>query len=106
MPRVIEGAGFVQTKYPILPRTGCPESSTTSVAMPGAGAPNEHGFSDWIGNGNRKQPTISVPPEILMIGQRRFPIFSKNHEYDVSSHGSPVGPRSRSEGMLWCFAES
>src|SRR5260370_37404003 len=74
--------------------------------MPGAGAPNEHGFSDWIGNGNRKQPTISVPPEILMMGQRRFPTFSKNHGYDVSSHGSPVEPRSRSDGIADCFAES
>src|ERR1700682_3439454 len=99
MPRVTEGAGFRQTRYPISPRTDCPDSSTTSVAMPGAGAPNEHGFSDWIGNGKRKHPTISVPPEILIIGHRRFPTFSKSHRYDPSSHGSPVEPKSRSDGI-------
>ena len=37
--------------------------------MPGAGPPSVHGFSACMGSGNRKQPTISVPPEMLMIGQ-------------------------------------
>src|SRR5437773_5342591 len=70
--------------------------------MPGDGPPSVHGLSGWIGSGNRKQPTISVPPEILITGQRPCPTFSKNHRYDVSSHGSPVEPSRRSE-RICCF---
>src|SRR5262245_40556588 len=99
MPRAIDGAGLVHTRYPILPRTGFPESSTTSVAIPGAGPPSEHGFRLWIGSGSRKQPTISVPPEILMMGHWRRPTRSKYHIQDASSHGSPVEPRRRSDGI-------
>ena len=67
--------------------------------MPGAGPPSVQGLSAWIGSGNRKLPTISVPPEILMMGQRRRPTRSKNHSQDVSSHGSPVDPSSRSDSI-------
>src|ERR1700678_3353965 len=99
MPRVIEGDGLVQTRYPVRPRTGRPFSSTTSVAIPGAGPPKLHGLSAWMGNGNRKQPTISVPPEMLMMGQRRRPTRSKNHIHEDSSQGSPVEPSRRSDSI-------
>src|SRR5437588_8016438 len=102
----MDGAGLVQTRCPIWPRTGWPESSTTSVAMPGAGEPSVHGFSGWMGSGNRKQPTISVPPEMLMIGQRRLPACSKNQLYEVSSQGSPVDPSSRNDDISYFAAES
>ena len=88
MPAVMDGAGFVQTRYPVLRRTGLPRSSTTSTAMPGEGPPSVQGFNGWMGSGSRKQPMISVPPEMLMMGQRRFPMFSKNQSHDVSSQGS------------------
>src|ERR1039458_3088402 len=52
-----------------------------------------------MGSGKRKQPTISVPPEILMMGQRRWPTRSKNQSQEASSQGSPVEPSRRSEGM-------
>src|SRR5262249_9094425 len=67
--------------------------------MPGAGAPSEHGFSDWIGSGKRKHPAISVPPEMLMIGQRRRPMRSKNQSQLASSQGSPVEPSRRSDSI-------
>src|SRR4029079_2145891 len=99
MPRVMEGAGAVQTRYPLRPRTGTPFSSTTSVAIPGAGPPSVHGLSGWIGRGIRRLHEISVPPEMLMMGQRRRPTRSKNHSHDLSSQGSPVDPRRRSESI-------
>jgi len=34
------------------------------------------GFSGWFGIGMRKQPQISVPPEMLMIGQSPPPTAS------------------------------
>src|SRR5580700_5563465 len=95
----MEGEGAVQTRYPLRPRTGTPFSSTTSVAMPGAGPPRVQGFRDWIGSGNRKQPTISVPPEILIMGQRLWPTRSKNQRHEASSQGSPVDPSNRSDGI-------
>ena len=67
--------------------------------MPGAGAPRVQGLSGWMGSGNRKLPTISVPPEILMMGQRRRPTRSKNQSHEFSSQGSPVDPRRRSESI-------
>ena len=42
---------------------------------------------------------ISVPPEMLMMGQRRRPTRSKNQSHDFSSHGSPVEPSSLSDSM-------
>src|ERR1051326_2794192 len=99
MPRVMDGAGLVQTRYPMRPRTGRPFSSTTSVAIPGAGAPSVHGFSSCMGSGNRNEPTISVPPEMLMMGQLPPPTRSKYNLQDLSSHGSPVEPSKRSDGI-------
>src|ERR1700690_936318 len=99
MPRVMEGGGRGQTRQPFGPRTGVPLSSTTSVAIPGAGPPKVHGFRPWMGSGNRKLPTISVPPEMLMMGQRPRPTRSKNHSQDASSHGSPVDPNRRSDSI-------
>src|SRR4051794_62257 len=63
--------------------------------MPGEGAPTVHGFSGWMGSGSTNEPTISVPPEMLITGQRFWPIDWKYHMYDVSSQGSPVEPRRR-----------
>src|SRR5580658_7120912 len=67
--------------------------------MPGAGPPRVHGLSAWMGNGNRKLPTISVPPEILIMGHRRRPTRSKNHIHEASSQGSPVEPSNRSDSI-------
>ena len=47
-----------------------PAASKTSVAMPGEGPPRSQAFSGWIGSGDRKQPMISVPPEMFRIGHR------------------------------------
>ena len=50
-----------------------------------------------MGSGERWQPTSSVPPLMLMIGQRPCPTRSRNQVQDSGSHGSPVEPRIRSD---------
>src|SRR5919108_657570 len=96
-PRVIPGNGLRQTSSPTSPRTGLPSASTTSIAMPSAGPPSEHGLIGIAGVGERKQAPTSVPPEQLMIGQRPPPTSSNSHRYGSGFQGSPVVTIVRSE---------
>jgi len=85
-----------------VPRgAGPPASVNTSTSMPSPARPSEHGRSGVNGVAERRQPTISVPPEMLMTGQRPPPMFSKNQRQEVSSHGSPVEPSTRSRDRSW-----
>jgi hypothetical protein len=67
------GHGLVHTNSPTSPRTGRAWSSNTSTAMPSAGPPSVIGVSASTGWGDRKQAPTSVPPEMLMTGQRPPP---------------------------------
>ena len=67
------GHGFVHTSSPTSPRTGWPASSNTSTAIPSDGPPNEHGDSGSTTCGERKHAPTSVPPEMLITGQRPSP---------------------------------
>src|ERR1039458_2916871 len=51
----------------------------------------------WSAQRARKQPIISVPPEMFRMGRRPRPTHSKKQGKELSSHGSPVDPNSRSE---------
>ena len=70
------GKGLRQTSSPTSPRTEPPSESTTSIAIPSAGPPSEHGLIGIAGVGERKHAPTSVPPEQLMIGQRPPPTCS------------------------------
>ena len=87
------------------PRIGFPSSSKTSTSMPSPGPPSVHGLSGMTGSGERRQPTISVPPLMLITGQRSPPTRSKYHVHDSGSHGSPVEPRMRSVERSWPAVE-
>src|SRR5438128_12133858 len=90
MPRVIAGHGFLQTSSPTSPAgTGFPSGPHTSMSMPSAGPRSVHGFSSFIGSGERKQAPTSVPPEMLMIGHRPPPTSRRNHMSGPGFHGSP-----------------
>ena len=89
------GHGFVQTSSPTCPRTGRPASSNTSTAIPSEGPPSDIGFSGSTGWGERKHAPTSVPPEMLITGQRPPPTTSKYHCHGSAFQGSPVEPRMR-----------
>src|SRR6476659_9912526 len=91
------GHGFVHTNSPTCSRTGRPRSSYTSTAIPNDGDPNVIGVRSWTGCGDKKHAPTSVPPEMLMTGQRPPPTTSKYHHHGSSFHGSPVEPRTLSE---------
>src|SRR5690349_5831301 len=91
------GHGFVHTSSPTAPRNGLPVSSNTSTARPRHGPPNDIGLMGLIGCCERKHAPTSVPPEMLMTGQRPPPTTSKYHRHGDSFHGSPVEPRTRSD---------
>src|SRR6266545_8381401 len=98
MPRVMPGHGFLQTSSPTSPAgTGLPSGPHTSTSMPRAGPRRVHGLRSVIGRGERKHAPTSVPPEMLMIGQRPPPTSRKNHRYGSGFHGSPVDARIRSD---------
>src|SRR6266545_6451531 len=98
MPRVIPGQGFLQTNSPTSPGpTGLPLASQMSMSMPSAGPRSVQGLSSVMGRGDRKQAPTSVPPEMLMIGQRPPPTTFRNHRYGSGFHGSPVEPRMRKD---------
>ena len=59
-------------------------------------------MSSVIGRGDRKHAPTSVPPEMLMTGQRPPPTSLKNHMYGSGFHGSPVEPSTRSDDKS-CF---
>src|SRR5947208_13101485 len=85
MPRVMPGHGFVHTSSPTSPGgSGFPSGPYTSIAMPSAGPPSVHGRSGVNGVGDRKHAPTSVPPEILMIGQRPSP-RSEEHTSELQS---------------------
>ena len=74
-----------------------PSSSNTSTAMPSAGPPSEHGEIGSTTCGDRKHAPTSVPPEMLITGQRPPPTTSKYQRHGPSFHGSPVDARTRSD---------
>ena len=79
MPRVMDGHGLRQTSSPTSPgATGSPSGPSTSIAMPSEGMPSVHSLSGITGIGDRKQAATSVPPDRLMIGQRRSPTTSNS----------------------------
>src|SRR5262252_6480588 len=90
------GHGFLHTSSPTSPRRGRPSSSKTSTAMPSDGPPRDIGLMGSTGWHERKHAPTSVPPEMLMTGQRFWPTTSKYHRQGTSFHGSPVEPRMRS----------
>src|SRR4051794_8271367 len=90
------GHGLVQTSSPTSPRTGRPASSNTSTAIPSDGPPNDIGFNGSTGCGDRKHAPTSVPPEMLITGQRPPPTTAKYQRHGSSFQGSPVDPRMRS----------
>src|SRR2546423_10958162 len=90
------GHGFLHTSSPTSPGgTGLPDASHTSTSIPSAGPRSVHGLRSVIGSGERKHAPTSVPPEMLMIGQRPPPTFSRVHMYGSGFHGSPVEPMIR-----------
>src|SRR6266705_311698 len=96
MPRVMAGHGFVQTSSPTSPGlTGFPSGPHTPTSMPSAGPPRVQDFRSEMGRGERKQAPTSVPPEMLMMGQRPPPTSFRNQRYGSGFHGSPVEPRMR-----------
>src|SRR5439155_14276969 len=95
------GHGRVHTSSPTWPRTGRPRSSYTSTAIPSDGPPNDMGLMGWTGWGDKKQAPTSVPPEMLITGQRPAPTTSKYHRHGPSFQGSPVEPSTRSEDRSW-----
>src|SRR5689334_5121733 len=102
MPRVMAGHGCVHTSSPTSPRaTGFPSGPHTSTSIPSAGPRTVHDFSPVIGSGERKQAPTSVPPEMLMIGQRAPPTVSNSQRYGSGFHGSPVDPMTRSDDRSW-----
>src|SRR5581483_398715 len=94
-PRVMDGHGFLMTRYPSLARL--PSSSKTSASKPGMGHPTVQGFSDITGRALTIAPPISVPPERLMIGHRFLPAFSKYHSHASLFIGSPVAAKTLSD---------
>src|SRR3954466_10276846 len=97
------GHGPLQTSSPTPPRSGAPLSSNTSTAMPRAGPPSDMGLMGSSGCGERKQAPTSVPPEMLMTGQRPPPTTSKYHRQGASFHGSPVDASTRSDDRSCAF---
>src|SRR5437660_8610970 len=96
MPRVIPGHGFVQTSSPTSPAgSDLPSGPYTSIAIPSAGPPSVQGRSGVRGVGDKKHAPTSVPPEMLMIGQRAPPTTSKYHCHGSGFHGSPVDAKMR-----------
>ena len=55
--------GARTTSSPTWLRTGMPESSTTSAAMPGGGPENAAGLSGVSTQPASRPPDTSVPPE-------------------------------------------
>ena len=55
--------GYGVDSSPTAFRNGWPSSSSTSAAMPGQAAENEHGLSGRMGLPMTIPPEISVPPE-------------------------------------------
>src|SRR3954451_14145847 len=94
-PRVMEGHGFLITRYPWL--TLLPISSKMSASKPGTGHPTVHGLSGITGSTLSIAPPISVPPDKLIKGQRAFPTFSKYHVQVLEFTGSPVAAKTLSE---------
>ena len=74
--------------------------------MPSAGPPSEQGEIAWGTWGERKQAPTSVPPEMLITGQRPPPTTSKYHRHGTSFQGSPVDPRTRSDERSWAATGS
>src|SRR4051795_11988588 len=100
-PRVIPGNGLRQTSSPTspVPTSERPSSPTTSIAIPRAGPPSEHSLIGATGEQERKHAPTSVPPEMLMIGTRERPTFSKSQRYGWGFHGSPVVTNVRSDDV-------
>src|SRR5687767_6051462 len=92
-PRVIDGHGFLITRYPSLALL--PESSNTSATKPGIWHPTVQGFSGITGSALSIAPPISVPPDKLMTGQRFLPTLSKYHSHVSVLIGSPVAAKMR-----------
>ena len=95
------GQGRVHTSSPTSPRMGRPASSYTSTAIPRAGPPSDMGLMGCTGWGDRKHAPTSVPPEMLITGQRPPPTTSKYQRQGPSFHGSPVEPRIRRADRSW-----
>src|SRR3972149_1029435 len=93
-PFVMEGHGFLMTRYPTSPRTGFPSSLKTSTSTPKLGVPTVQGLRGESGHGEAVSPISSVPPVMLIIGSLDRPTFSKNQVHDSGSQGSPVEPRN------------
>ena len=83
-----------------LLRSGWPSASYTSTAIPSDGPTSEHGFSGVVGKADSRQAPTSVPPVMLMIGQRPRPTVSNSQRHDSGSHGSPVEARMRSRRQV------
>src|SRR5919202_5201384 len=94
-PRVMEGHGFLITKYPSF--VFLPTSSKTSASKPGTGHPTVQGISCITGNALNIAPPTSVPPDKLITGQRLFPTFSKYQFHALVFIGSPVAAKIRSD---------
>src|SRR5436305_14857416 len=93
------GHGCLHTSSPTDPRSECPSASNTSTSIPSDAPPSEHGLIGSTGNGERKAPPTSVPPEKLITGRRFRPTDWASHSYAAASHGSPEAPNTRSELM-------
>src|SRR6478672_13901125 len=91
-PRVIPGKGLRHTSSPTspVPTSDRPSGSTTSIAIPGAGPPTEQALIGSATQQERKTAPTSVPPVMLMIGQRPPPTRSNSHSYGSGFQGSPV----------------
>src|SRR5690606_28408881 len=100
-PRVIEGHGFLITRYPSL--TLFPESSKTSASKPGIWQPTVQGFSGMTGSTLSMAPPISVPPDRLITGHLLLPTFSKYHCHASEFMGSPVAASIRRDEKS-CFS--
>src|SRR3954454_10698202 len=101
------GQGAVHTSSPTSPGPrGTPFSPNTSRAPPRLGPPSDIGFNGSTGCGARKQAPTSVPPEMLMTGQRPPPTTSEYQRQGASFHGSPVEPMIRSDDRSWASTGS
>src|SRR6185312_7000317 len=94
-PRVMDGQGFLMTRYPSPALL--PPSPKTPASKPGMGHPTVQGLRGITGRALMIAPPISVPPDRLITGQRFLPTFSKYHVHASLFIGSPVAARILSE---------
>src|SRR5271170_1145561 len=107
MPLVIEGQGWVMTRYPPSPLpTDLPSLSTTSTEMPGRAFMAAPGFVAVIpGSGEIMMAPVSVCHQVSTMGHRLPPTCSRYHIHASGLIGSPTEPSSRRLDKSCCFGQ-